>query len=211
MLCAGSMRRPSTQKRPMEYPTTYMANSRPGRNCVSTIDPQQQTAQREVPQRLVQERGVERRARRVAGRDLVGVDAQRPRQCGGPAEQLLVPPVSPTTDRLGEGQRRRRRRQPDRHAGCRGAEPPRCAEGAEEDAARDAEATSPDLGDPAQVVLEQAPVGDDVVQPGADHAGDHRPHGHRRWHRRACLLRSPRVGGPISHTAAITPSAIIRP
>ena len=63
---------------------------------------QQRDAQREVPQRLVEERRVEGRARRVARRDLVGVDPQCPRQVGGLAEQLLVPPVAPSTDGLGE-------------------------------------------------------------------------------------------------------------
>ena len=41
--------------------------------------------------------------------------------------------------------------------------------------AEDAEAAFPDLGDRGQVVGEAFPVGRDVVQPGTDHTGEHRP------------------------------------
>ncbi len=73
---------------------------------VAPVDPQQQAAQGEVPQRLVEERRVERRPGRVTRREVLLVDLQRPRQVGRPAVELLVEVVAPAPDRLRQRQRR---------------------------------------------------------------------------------------------------------
>ena len=63
----------------------------------------QPAAQEQAPQRLVEERRMEGGPRRVAGRHrLVGRDLERPRQVGRSPEQLLVPPVPPAADGLGQ-------------------------------------------------------------------------------------------------------------
>ena len=63
----------------------------------------------QAPQRLVQERRLERRVRLVAGRAVRHVDLQPPRQRRRLAEQLLVEPVPPAAHRLRDEERRRGR------------------------------------------------------------------------------------------------------
>ena len=80
----------------------------------------------------------------VAGRPVLGMDAQGPRQGGGPAEQLLVEPVAEPTDRLRDEQpgcqRVGERREPDPLPV--GADPR--TEAAQRDGAPDAQAAFPD-------------------------------------------------------------------
>ena len=137
-------------------------------------------AQAQVPQRLVEERGVERRELLVAPGSVRGRDLQPPWQVRRPAEQLLVPPVAQPPDGLGQGQGRRRAvgRREQRDALLRGA--PQTDGHTERDAAPDAEAALPDVEDPDRVVPEQLPVGDDVVEPRPDHPGGNGPEGDRR-------------------------------
>ena len=94
--------------------------------------------------------------------------------------------------------------------------PRRCADpdpdaDAGDDAAGDAEAALPDLDDVAGVVgVEPVPVGDDVVEPGADEAGGHRPDGDGVD---VVGVAAPgrASGAGRASTAAITPRAIISP
>ena len=139
------------------------------------VDPEQHTAEGEVPQRLVQERRVERRARRRAGRQVLVVDLQRPREVGRPPEQLLVEVVAPPPDRLCERQARRHRVEALAEGDPAPVRDVRADQDAGEHAARDSEAPLPDLDDVAVVAVESLPVGEDVVQAGADDAGCHAP------------------------------------
>ena len=142
----------------------------------ASFDLEQYQAERETPHRLVEERRVEGRARGVAGRQLVVGDPQGPRQVGGSAEQLLVPPVAPTADRLRKRDCWRDRCEELRHRyspTIRGEHPD--GDPAEQPS-RDAEATFPDQRDSAEVVAEPTPVGRNVVEPRSDETSDHRPH-----------------------------------
>ena len=116
-------------------------------------------------------------ARRVAGLGRRAIaHLERPRQVGRLAEQLLVEPVAPPSDRLRQrhGRRSAVEQRKDRHlaAPCR----PHRRQGAGEQTAGDAEAALPDLDDPTGVVGERVPRCGDVVEAGADDAGDHAPH-----------------------------------
>ena len=122
--------------------------------------------------------------------------SQRPRQVGRRAEQLLVEPVAPPPDRLGQ------RRAPGRRTcAASAAETPRRwatqmpTRIAGEQAAGDAEAALPDLDDVAEVAVEALPVGDDVVQPGADRRRRAPPTRRSGRRRRACRARAPPAGG----------------
>ena len=66
------------------------------------VDREEREPQRNAPQRLVQERGLERGIAQVAGRAMGTIYLHRPRQRRGPTEQLLVEPVPPPADRLRE-------------------------------------------------------------------------------------------------------------
>ena len=119
---AASIRSDSTPNRNSAYSARYMTISRPGRSVIRRCRSSSRHAQiDEVAERLVEERRVERGAGRVPGAlGDVGVDLQRPRQVGRPAEDLLVPPVAPPPDGLGERRPPARPQWPRRRAGCRG-------------------------------------------------------------------------------------------
>ena len=114
----------------------------------------------------------------VAGRCSSSISSAHGRSVGRPVE-LLVEVVAPATDRLGE----RQRRGDGVEAGAERDAPPVADVHADEDAgehpAGDAEAALPDLDDVEPVALEALPVGEHVVQAGADHAGDDAPHADR--------------------------------
>ena len=122
---------------------------------------------------------MERRARRIAGlRRGVVAHLEGPRQRGGAAEQLLVEPVAPPADGL--GQRDTGRDAGDRHGyvepaplGC--VQPHGDAQG---EAAGNAEAALPDGEDAQRVVGERVPRGGHVVEPRPDHPAEHTPHAH---------------------------------
>ena len=119
---------------------------------------------------------MERRARRIPGRDLVGVDLERPWQIGRPAEQLLVEPVPPSPDRLRQRDRGGRARRDHRRVEAAPVGDVQADADPEHQPARDPEPTLPDLRDRAEVVLEPLPVGRDVVEPSADDSRRHGPH-----------------------------------
>ena len=76
-----------------------------------TAQPQQQRHTQQVPQRLVQERRMEQRTRRILGREITArrANLQAPRQSRRLAEQLLVEPVTPAAKRLSQQNTRRYR------------------------------------------------------------------------------------------------------
>ena len=122
---------------------------------------------------------MERGADGVAGFEVVGVDLEPPRQRRGPAEQLLVEVVAPAPDGLGER---------DRRGGTVAATaieiPRRCVTYRPTTVPR---MSPPGMPRPPcqisttlpQVAPELLDVGGDVIQPGADDAGEHRPDGDR--------------------------------
>ncbi len=143
----------------------------------AAVGPDDQDGDADAPQRLVQERRV------VGAGDpavLRGGDLQRPRQVGLLAVQLLVEPVPPAADGLGDGDAGGQRVGPrgQRDAPAATADPG--ADGAEGDGAPDAEPALPDLEGvhPVTAVAEvQLVVRDHVVQAAADESEGHRPHG----------------------------------
>src|ERR687898_787515 len=144
---------------------------------VASLPPDEQSRQGQVPQRLVQERRVERLGVEVSRRTVVGVDLQAPRQAGGTAEELLVEPVAQTADGLGNGERwgdhveQLGDRKP-AAVGDVGADTH-----ARDEPARDAEPALPHREGVEPAALVPVMVGDDVVEPGADQPGEDRPHG----------------------------------
>ena len=76
-----------------------------------TAQPQQQRHTQQVPQRLVQERRMEQRTRRILRREITArrANLQAPRQSRRFAEQLLVEPVTPAAKRLSQQNTRRYR------------------------------------------------------------------------------------------------------
>ncbi len=137
--------------------------------------PEQDDEHREVPQRLVQERRVERLDVGVPVRAMPGVDLERPGQIARSAEQLLVEPVAPATDRLRENQAGRDdiEGREDAETGSTGTD--RGAQRTADDDAGHAEPALLQLRDRGKVVAEAMPVGGDVVEPGADDAGRDAP------------------------------------
>ena len=140
------------------------------------FDEQYDRHHREVPQALVEERGMEGGELLVARRPVAGVDAQRPRQGARAAEELLVEPVSPASDGLREWDHRRG------HVEQRGLVEPSSlgddhrGDGAARDGAPDAEASLPDLDDVEPAPAEQLPIRDHVVRARSDEPGGHGPH-----------------------------------
>ena len=144
----------------------------------SLDEPPQDEEHEQVPQRLVQERRHERV--RPAGdvvREHRVVDLDRPRLRAGAAVQLLVEVVAPAAERLGQDQPGGDAvgDHPERQLGAAHAD--QRADHATQDGAPDAQSALPDLRDLAVVPGRKgAPVGDHVVEPGADQAKRHSPH-----------------------------------
>ena len=113
---------------------------------------------------------------RTQRRPVRRTDLQRPGESGRFAEELLVPPVAPAADPLGKQQPGRGRVEHRAHA-CPGAADDECAGGAaEQDAAPDAKAAVPDLEHAFPFrVGNDAPAGDDVVEPCTDDSGGDSP------------------------------------
>ncbi len=158
----------------------------------SAFDQQQEAEGGQVPDRLVEERRLERPREQcprrahvlVLRRDarqlgLVGY-AHCPRELGRQAEKLLVEVVAPASDGLSQSQRgcRHVEEGAQRDAHAPGLQP--AAEHAAGDAAPNAETTVPDLEDldemASSVLL---PARDDGVQPGTDQAGNDGPEAYR--------------------------------
>ena len=152
----------------------------PARHAVPVApdEPPQDEEHQQVPQRLVQERRHEgvRATGGVVGERRV-VDLDRPRLCAGAAVQLLVEVVAPAAERLGQDQPGGDAvgDHPERQLGAAHAD--QRADHPAQDGAPDAQSALPDLRDLAVVPgREGAPVGDHVVEAGADQAERHRPH-----------------------------------
>ncbi len=62
----------------------------------------EQSAQSQVPQHLVEKRGLENRIRDLVEWAMLHIDLHTPRKARGPAEQFLIPPVTQTTNGLGQ-------------------------------------------------------------------------------------------------------------
>ncbi len=109
-----------------------------------------------------------------------GVDLQSPRQCGRPAEQLLVEVVAPPPDRLGQRQRRGDRVHDGGEVQIVAAHVDPCRQRASGDAPPDPEAALPDLQRVERMMGVQLVVGRHVVDPGADQPPGHAPQRDRR-------------------------------
>jgi hypothetical protein len=72
----------------------------PAAGTEATVENEQQPGGEEIPERLVEERRVERLVEEVLVRAARGVDFEPPRPAGRLAEELLVPPVADASDRL---------------------------------------------------------------------------------------------------------------
>ena len=108
---------------------------------------------------------------------VLGVDVEPPGQIRGLAEQLLVPPVAPAADRLGEQEPGREAVGEQRDALARSPDDDAAGDDAEEDAAPDAEAALPDREGPPPLVRQLVVARDDVVEPRADDARRDAPDG----------------------------------
>src|SRR3954464_6643176 len=159
----------------------------PVREPEAPVGPDHEGGRGQVPQRLVEERGVERAeddgVSVRAGHGvavLPSVDPQRPRQVGAAAVELVVEPVAQPADGLGDQQAGRQRvgERRKRDALATAGDPrPHATQG---DRAPDPEATLPD-GEGTQRMAARTEVRrrrrDHVVQPATDDAEGHRPGG----------------------------------
>ena len=119
------------------------------------------------------------------------VDLEAPRQVGGAAEQLLVEPVAPAADRLRAGSARARRTSNASSTGTFARRAPIAAPMAPPTITPGMPSPpSCSMRDLVEVAAEPAPVGGDVVQPRADHAGRDAPRGDR-------CRRGPGVAAPV--------------
>ena len=136
----------------------------------TTQDANQEQEDAEIPQRLVEERGMEEFAPGVRQRSVRGRDVELPGQLGRSPECFLVEEVAPAPDRLSDGEARRRHVEirsqretarpripaPDEHAG--------------DHATVDGQPSFPHCEDfrrQASIIVE---VEQDVIEPGADEA-----------------------------------------
>ena len=104
------------------------------------------------------------------------IDAQRPRQLGGSTKEFLVPPVTPSTNRLGQRNCWRSAIECDSDGQTATTNGPDPEERAQQQAARNAKAALPNLGDVGEMIRELRPVGGHVIEPSADDATDDSPH-----------------------------------
>ena len=104
----------------------------------------------------------------VLRRPVALVDLEAPGQVGRLAVQLLVEPVAPAADPLGDQEPGRDRVGEEANALARAADDERAGEAAEEDAAPDAEPALPDGERPPPVVGNLVPARDVVVEARAD-------------------------------------------
>ena len=145
--------------------------------CGAAHEPHEHAEHREIPQRLVQERRLERLPGHVGRQRMV--DPDRPRQAAGMAVQLLVRVVADAPERLGEDEAGGRavghcpERQPHDPAAERGAEH------AAQDPAVDPQAAPPDPEHVGRDLLVRRPVGGDVLDAGANESGHHCTDGDR--------------------------------
>src|SRR5262245_20413055 len=167
---------------------------------IAPLGPDQHSREREHPQRLVKESWVEGRVVLVAGDPLIQVDLQSPGEISWFAIELLVEPVAPTADGLGDGDAWRR------HVGHRGQRdtlPPAGDPGAERsprDRTPDPDATLPDCkGLPGMA------AGTEIWIRSCDHMVDPRPDD-PEWHR-----PDRNFADDSSPTAAGVPAALADP
>ena len=153
------------------------------------VDEDERRENQQVPQQLVEERGVHDRdelARRHpvqvvqrTGSVASLVDFQAPRQRGLAAVELLVEVVPQSADRLRENDSRRDGVAEGRQRNAQAAACNPRTDAAERDRTPDAQAAVPDAQGPDQTGAALAevlrPVGDDVVEPTADEAERHGP------------------------------------
>src|SRR5206468_10074030 len=139
------------------------------------VDPQQDRNADRVVDELVEEGRMEGLVVEVALGPVLGADLQPPRQRGRLAEELLVEPVAPPSDPLGEEKARRDcvHEEPDALPGP--VHHPRAGKHAEEDSAPDAEAALPDREGAPPGVRHLAPARDVVVETRPDDSGRDAP------------------------------------
>ena len=162
-------------------PGDVEGEERRGAQLEALADVDQNRDADEVPDQLVEERRVIGGAVEVLERPVGGVDLQPPREVGGLAEELLVPPVANPPDALGEQEPGRGRVHEEPDVGARAADDDGADERPERDPAPDSEPALPDLEDALPLRARHlAPGGDVVVEAGADDAEADAPDGHAR-------------------------------
>ena len=142
-----------------------------------TVEPDDEPGQRQVPHRLVEERGVEGLIGLETGRAVLGIDLQAPRQRCRTAEHLLVEPVAQPSDRLGNRDGRGHDVEQVSHRPSVAPNHPPPHQNPGGDPPGNAQAALGDLQRPDPVVAVQLPVGGDVIQPRPDHPRRYRPDG----------------------------------
>src|SRR5262245_12961067 len=145
---------------------------------IAPFGPDQNTGERKHPERLVEEGRVEGRIVLIAGDPLIQVDLQCPRNVSGLAVELLIGPVPPAADGLGDGDAWRcdvgDRRKWD---ALPPAGDPR-SKRSHRDRTPDPDAALPDRkGLPRMAAIAEIRIWsrDHVVDPGADDSERHRP------------------------------------
>src|SRR3954469_24932717 len=138
-------------------------------------EPDEEGGEREVPDDLVEERGMERGVVLVPGGAVLGVDLEAPWQRGRAAEELLVEPVADPPDRLGDEQPRRNAVHEHRDVRAAPSKDPHAREHARGDAAPDPQAAAPDRERAPPLARPFVPARGEEVQPPPDQAGREPP------------------------------------
>jgi hypothetical protein len=176
---------------------------------MAAFDEEDDADEGQVPKRLVQEGRVIGGDVFESGRSVGRVDVDRPGQAGGAPVELLVEPVAPPSDGLGQGQDGGDGVEEGWDGQVASAGDDVAGDDTRRDAAGDAEPAVPDGQGAPRVVRVQLVVGDDVVEAGAEDAGGHGPQGDG-----ADVAGTSAPGRPAAfaqYTAAMTPRAIISP
>src|SRR6266566_8250809 len=112
-------------------------------DAAAPSEPRERGGEQQVPDQLVEERRVEGRVLRVAGRAVCWADLESPRQGRGAAEQLLVEIVADAADRLCHKQSGSSRIEKGGNLGATAPQHPEPSQRAGGNAAPDAQAAFP--------------------------------------------------------------------
>ena len=148
----------------------------PGAQPGPALDGEDDGHDDQVPEGLVEERGMERLLAGEPPGPVVGVDTQSPRKRRRPPEQLLVEPGAPAAEGLGQGDGRGGGVEKGRGVHAPPPGDPHPDDGTAGHPPPDAQPAVPDAQSAEGVVGVELVVGDHVVEAGADQAGGDGPH-----------------------------------